>query len=364
MKFLKIALLASFVFLFVSCAGDEDDFTDSDSASGKSCESNSDCPLGYTCDPERKTCTNGSDSGDSGDPDGSDTDTDNTPGKQNGDDDPITGSCEPGKKQTCPYQGNSETENVGPCRAGIRTCREDGTWGKCEGEILPEKEVGAELCSDGIDNDCNGIVDDGTDFDGDGHGACTDCCESTETCPNPKEAWDKNSPVDMCEYEVIETDCESDIQGSSTDPLDYAKAIGICKTTTEDSDDWGLISAVISAPNGNMNVHSGSNGLLSKLGSVIKPKEGSFMLGLSSGKVADPFTSYAFGSTSGAPADWLAANGGKFPSSASCSSSSIGTSGAVNDAVMLTMRIRTPKTAKSFSFNLYFLTIEIGRAHV
>lgn len=368
MKLLKFMLIISvFSFCFVSCGGDDEDFADSGSASEKSCESNFDCPLGLTCDTERKVCTDGSDISDSDHHDGSDTgnsdgtdtaDTDSDkPGKQDGDDDPITGDCTPGKKQTCPYQGNPETENVGPCRAGIRTCQDDGTWGKCSGEVLPEKEMGEELCSDGIDNDCNGVVDDGTDFDGDGHGACTDCCESTEDCPNPKEAWDNSIATHLCEYgEEMIYGCDSNIELNSTDPVDYAKAIGICQTTTEDSSDWGLISAKITAPNGNANVHVGSNGLLSKLGNIIKPKAGNLMLGLSSGKVADPFEKFSNGSTSGAPADWVNANGGKFPSASSCPSS--GTSGAVNDAVMLEMRIRVPKTAKSFSFNLYFLTAE------
>lgn len=368
MKLFKlVSMLSILVFCLISCGvGEDDENGTSGQGEGQSCESTFDCPIGLTCDTEKKICTGGSngggngggggsDNGDTGNNgDGSDTGSD-TPGKQDGDDDPITGNCTPGKKQTCNYQGDPATENVGPCRPGIRTCNEDGTWGKCEGEVLPANEIGDELCNDGIDNDCNGVVDDGTDFDGDGYGACEDCCETTDQCPFPAEAW--NNAYDLCEYEVIETDCESGVSASSTNPFDYAKAIGICKTTTEDSNEWGLISAVISAPNGNATVHTSSNGLLSKLGNVIKPKEGGLMLGLSSGTVADPFTSYSLGSTSGAPADWLAANGGSFPSSASCSSS-IGTSGAVNDAVMLTMRIRVPKTAKSFSFNLYFLTIE------
>jgi hypothetical protein len=366
MKLLRFTLIISaFILCFVSCGGDEEDFTDSGSSSEKSCESNFDCPLGYTCDSEKKVCTDGSDSGDTAHHDGGDTanpdetdsDTgDTAPGPQDGDNDPITGSCEPGKKQTCPYQGNPETENVGPCRAGIRTCKEDSTWGRCEGEVLPEKEFGEELCSDGIDNDCNGVVDDGTDFDGDGHGACSDCCESTDQCPFPDKAWDNSS--DLCEYEVIETECESGVSESSTNPFDYAKAIGICKTTTEDSNDWGLISATISFPTGSGTAHSGSNGLLSAFGNVIKPKEGNLMLALTSSKLGNPVTDpdYNGGTTSGAPADWVAANGGKFPSAASCSTS--GTSGDVNDAVMLQMKIRVPKTARSFSFNIYFITKE------
>ena len=370
MKLFKFSLILMIsVCCLISCGEDEEDGGSSGSGNSQICESTLDCPLGLTCDPEKKICTDGSNGGnngggDNGDTDsssdGSDTDTDDssTPGKQDGDDDPITGSCTPGKKQTCEYQGDPATENVGPCRAAVRTCREDGTWGKCEGEVLPVSEVGEELCHDGIDNDCNGVADDGTDFDGDGVGSCYDCCETTDQCPFPKEAWDANSPSDMCEYEVIETDCESGVSESSTNPFDYAKAIGICKTTTEDSNEWGLIDATISFPTGSGTAHAGSNGLLSAFGNVIKPKEGNLMLALTSSKLGNPITNpdYSGGTTSGAPADWVAANGGSFPSASSCSSS--GTSGSVNDAVMLRMRIRTPKTSKSFSFNIYFITKE------
>ena len=81
------------------------------------------------------------------------------------------------------------------------------------------------------------------------------------------------------------------------------------------------------------------------------------MLGLSSGQVTDPFTEIKNGSQSGAPSDWLEANNGSFPSAPACGGTS-GTSGNVNDAVMFEMRIRVPKTARSFSFDIYFLTKE------
>ncbi len=368
MKLLKFALIISvFTLCFVSCGGDdEEDTTDTNSASGQSCESNFDCPLGYTCDPDKKICTDGSDNGgdggngggngDGGD-NGNNGDESDTGPVNHDDQGPITGNCNPGDTQFCDYQGPAGTEGIGPCKAAKRTCQEDGTWGKCVGGYEPVPEIG-ELCSNEIDDDCDGIVDNGTDFDDDGHGSCTDCCESTDDCPAPSQAWDNSIPSHICEYSgEISYNCDSEIEANSTDPVDYAKAIGLCKTTTEDSSDWGLISAKITAPNGDAIVHNGSNGLLSKLGNVIKPQAGNLMLGLSSGTVSDPFVSNYSGATTGAPSDWLAANGGKFPSAPGCNGSS-GTSGSVNDAVMLEMRIRTPKTAKSFSFNLYFLTIE------
>ncbi|MBP5405683.1 choice-of-anchor L domain-containing protein [bacterium] len=373
MKSVRLLLILSLcAFSFVSCMEDDDEF---ESSAPQRCESNYDCRLGWVCDTTQKICVNDTDnseeggnsdesdsgdkgnSGENGGEDGGESGGDGgNSGQQTGDGDPITGNCEPGKTQTCGYEGPDGTEGIGPCKAAVRTCQDDGTWGKCEGGYEPVSEIG-ELCGNGIDDDCNGIIDDGTDFDGDGHGACTDCCETTKQCPDPKSAYDNSIPDHLCEYgEEMVYGCDTNINVSSNEPIDYAKAIGICKTTTEDSDEWGLIRATISAPNGSATVHAGSNGLLAKLGNVIKPKAGSLMLGLSSGTVSDPFVSNYSGATSGAPSDWLAANGGQFPSAASCSSS--GRTGSVNDAVMLEMRIRVPKTAKSFSFNIYFLTIE------
>jgi AAA ATPase containing von Willebrand factor type A (vWA) domain len=371
MKIFKLIFLTVVFALFlVSCGMDEDEEENSADV-GQSCRSNFDCRAGLTCDPEKKVCTNDpndndkdSESNDSDNSDGGNEesgDNDNSaPGEHDGDYDPATADCTPGETQKCTYQGLPETENVGPCKAGISTCQEDGTWGKCEDEVLPVNEFGSKLCSNGIDDDCNGIVDDGSDFDGDGHGACSDCCETKEVCPFPKEAWDAENPAQLCEYEEIIYDCDSEIQQSSTDPYDYAKAIGICQTTTEDSDEWGLISAKISTPTGlSTDVHKGSNGLLSKLGDLIKPREGGLMLGLSSGKVTDPFTGYtSLDNYSGAPSDWLAANDEKFPAAPVCGEGNSGTQGGVRNAVMLTMKIKAPKSARSFSFNIYFLTEE------
>ncbi len=53
------------------------------------------------------------------------------------------------------YGGPSGTQDVGQCRAGVQRCQK-GEWGPCEDEILPEPE----RC-DGLDNDCNHLVDDG-----------------------------------------------------------------------------------------------------------------------------------------------------------------------------------------------------------
>ncbi|PIS21708.1 hypothetical protein COT51_01420 [candidate division WWE3 bacterium CG08_land_8_20_14_0_20_41_15] len=43
---------------------------------------------------------------------------------------------------------------VGSCRGAYRSCGGDGTWGPCS------KVASAEICGDGLDNNCDGVVDD------------------------------------------------------------------------------------------------------------------------------------------------------------------------------------------------------------
>lgn len=62
--------------------------------------------------------------------------------------------CTEGAKVACADPSNPL---LGACRAGLRLCT-GGAWGACEGEVTP---VEKESCGNGVDDDCNGMTDDG-----------------------------------------------------------------------------------------------------------------------------------------------------------------------------------------------------------
>ena len=62
-------------------------------------------------------------------------------------------TCRADEPRPC-YTGPSETRGVGACRGGMRTCS-NGSYTRCTGEVKPSLEI----CN-GVDDDCDGTVDD------------------------------------------------------------------------------------------------------------------------------------------------------------------------------------------------------------
>jgi hypothetical protein len=65
--------------------------------------------------------------------------------------------CQPSATREC-YTGPANSDGVGVCRKGAQTCSTLGAWGSCSNQILPTGEV-----CDGLDNNCDGLLDDGAD---------------------------------------------------------------------------------------------------------------------------------------------------------------------------------------------------------
>jgi len=290
-------------------------------------------------------------------------------------------SCVPGQKQPC-YQGAPGTNNIGACKSGTQTCVEDGSaWGPCVGQVVPHYET----CGNAIDDDCNGIVDDNADNDGDGWSSCGgDCCDGFGPgCTSPKDinpgAFEvTNDGVDNdCNPTTLDNTpdlCSTAAKFTGVTGIDIAKAMELCQFTTEnpplEEKRWGVISAELLLSNGDKptssqltNIQDKQTAIMSGFGFNVAPQKGATLAGMSTGVMRDQDdpgyagTSTNIGTTSQPPPSYLLANGNKLPNSKGCSGTCEAGSGA-RDPVNLRLKIRTPTNAKSFTYALRFFSSE------
>lgn len=278
----------------------------------------------------------------------------------------VDSSCEPGAIEAC-YTGQLGTKGVGPCKEGTRTCDASGAWGACAEQIVPSQE----LCGDGIDNNCNGSIDEDEDRDGDGLTTCGgDCCDSTE-CSAPAlvnfGAFDApgNMVDDDCNGVVDDTAllCDQGLASGSTSALDYARAIDLCQTSTPAEATWGVISATLTLADGTGAPAPIAHSIRSRFGTGVLPQGGVNMALLSTGAAA------GVGDTDPAYQDFQ--NGGELVGNNTESAFPVGFSQLPNapgcpapegsramDPVMLTLQIRVPTNARSFELSTNFFSAE------
>jgi hypothetical protein len=131
--------------------------------------------------------------------------------------------CTDGETRDC-YTGPPETAGVGICAPGSQACVA-GAWGACDGSVLP----GTDVC-DGVDNDCDGFVDEGCSCS---LGATRGCFETPAGMPG------MGAPgVGLCRNGTAR--CESAPGGGSTwGPCDGAVTATseICRNGTDEDCD-------------------------------------------------------------------------------------------------------------------------------
>ncbi|PCC73063.1 Putative metal-binding motif-containing protein [Nannocystis exedens] len=285
--------------------------------------------------------------------------------------------CSPGATEAC-YSGPGGTQDVGICKGGMHTCNPEGTgWGPCDGEVLPGA---TDICSNGLDDDCDGQVDEDADNDGDGWTVCGgDCCDEIgPTCLNPDlvnpGAFEVlgNTVDDDCDgmQDNALPACDGGLPSNSSDALQYARAIDLCQFTTENppikDKKWGVISGGFSRSNGAGSPANAAKSIRPGFGTVIVPQKNASLAVLSTGNAADAndaMPAYSafqggtqLGTSAAVPADWLAANGNNFPNAPGCPAPQGGATG--QDTIQLKLRIRVPTNALSFSAYVYFFSSE------
>ncbi|MBK8251422.1 MAG: putative metal-binding motif-containing protein [Polyangiaceae bacterium] len=202
------------------------------------------------------------------------------------------------------------------------------------------------------------------DIDNDGYspeeGDCDDC--SPFVNPGLPEVG-HNEADDNCNGEVDEepAPCDDNLALDSTDPMDAARAIELCKLATNDSN-WGLVKAEWKMPSGeplemaDPSVYHIGHGIVSDFGPNVLPKAGKSMLLLSSGTARRP-TDAGYQSPEGAERGYA----NQYPlghpaETPPCPQQNIG---AAFDGVALEVTLRLPPNAQSVYFRNNFYSWEM-----
>ncbi len=268
--------------------------------------------------------------------------------------------CEPGETQEC-YGGPMGSQDVGACVGGTQTCSEDGlTWSECQGAVVPILEV----CENSIDDDCNGMVDDILDVDGDGYTRCDgDCCETADECDEPAKVNPGSIEVisedgtesadENCNGMVDEVTppCDQGILLDDSDPRNAARAIDLCHDA--DTDGFGVVSAQYVRADGSAFISNAQHGIQAGFGNNAPPRRGGSMLALATGTARTPVQAGACGSETclnylsgtaptGFPQDVPSCPGGT----------------NINDDIALSITLRAPLNAKGYTFDFSFYSFE------
>jgi len=261
---------------------------------------------------------------------------------------------------------------------------------------------GTDKCIAGKCTACDSTT---TDCDGDGWKVSDgDCCDKPGPCgsepslvnPGAIEVVGNgiddncNGSVDL--FDTTDTQpCDKSLASNSTAGSDFAKAIGICRTTTLNpplkDKTWGLLDAKLVRADGSQLSDRAGHSIRASFGQGITTLNGSSLIVLSTGRASDA-TQTNPGPNGGAPGgnnvsypfnpqstvninncndplcvkDWLQTGNpplkgaGQLPAAPMCGQ--IQNPNNANDSVMLVLTIRAPTNARAFSFNSFFFSAE------
>lgn len=256
-----------------------------------------------------------------------------------------------------------------------------GTAIDCQDANAAVNPAAAEVCGNGVDDNCDAVIDVDADADGDGWSSCGGDCNDANPLVN-LGAFDipGNGIDDDCDPATADDGsaaCSEAPKFSGVTAIDLARAMGICQTTVANpplgEKKWGLVAGQQLLANGSVptaaqlsNLQNLQTAVLTAYGlGGVAPTEGNTMAGLSNGRMRDrndpnwtnPASGTDFGSRSQPPAEYLAAHGGQLPSSEGCSGNCPAGVGA-NDSANLRLRVRAPTNARSLTYQYRFFSAE------
>jgi hypothetical protein len=195
-----------------------------------------------------------------------------------------------------------------------------------------------------LDQDGDGFTDD--------QGDCNDCTELM----NPGALdYPGNNIDDDCNGTEDDnpTDCDGPLALQSTNGLDAARAMGLCKMSQFPA--WGVVSAQYLRGDGTPGADPIGHGILTGFGPNVSPQEGTKLFAISSGTARQP-TDPGYEDPAGHDKMYTSGAPAGYPKEfAGCPDVM---TGEPHDSISLRLEIKTPTNAKSFAFNVNMYTWE------